>query len=199
MYFGTVFDLLFVSLYLDTEKKYSTGDLFWRIKEKICDFFRLFYWRLFIGKIGKGSFIKDGFRIIGNPKRIRIGSNFKIWQNCILSVKNGEIIFGDNGLLGIGSLINASKGKVTIGNNVAIAPNVQIFSYSHHYDKGKSVTECYNISDVVIEDNVLIGASAVILPGVIIGTGSVVAAGSVVNKSVERNSIVGGIPAKKIK
>jgi galactoside O-acetyltransferase len=181
------------------DNKYFVGDLFWRIKEKLCDYSRLLYWKLIIGKIGKGSFIKDGLRIVGNPKRIKIGKNFKIWQNCILSVKNGEIIFGDNGLLGIGSIINASQGKVIIGNNVAIAPNVKIFSYSHHYDVGKNSTECYKIADVIIEDNVLIGVSAVILSGVIIGKGSVVAAGAVVNKTVEENSIVGGIPARKIK
>jgi acetyltransferase-like isoleucine patch superfamily enzyme len=179
-------------------KKYYTGDLFWRIKEKCCDYFRIFYWRLLISKIGKGSFIKDGLRIIGNPRRIKIGSNFKIWQNCILSVKNGEIEFGNDGLLGIGTVINASKGRVIIGNHVAIAPYTQIFSYSHHYEEGTNNNECYKVADVIIEDNVLIGAGAIILPGIIIGKDSVVAAGAVVNKSVAASSIVGGIPAKKI-
>jgi acetyltransferase-like isoleucine patch superfamily enzyme len=180
------------------ENKYYIGDLFWRIKERLCDYFRLFYWRLFMGKIGKGSLIKDGLRIVGNPKRVRIGKYFKIWQNCHLSVKNGEIVFGDNGLLGVGSIINASKGRVIIGNNVAIAPHVKIFSYSHHYDNAKNTNECYNVADVIIENNILIGAGVIILPGVTIGTGAVIAAGAVVNKSVEANSVVGGIPAKKI-
>lgn len=181
-----------------SENKYSTGDLFWRVKEKLCDYFRLLYWKIIIGKIGKGSFIKDGLRVVGNPKRIIIGKNFKIWQNCVLSVKDGEIKFGDNGLLGIYSLINASKGKVVIGDNVAIAPYVKIFSYSHHYEEGKKTNECYKVEDVIIGNNVLIGAGAIILPGVTIGEGAVIAAGAVVNKSVESNSIVGGIPAKKI-
>jgi maltose O-acetyltransferase len=180
------------------ESKYFIGDLFWRIKEKLSDYLRLIYWKLVIGKIGKRSFIKDGLRVVGNPKRISIGNNFKIWQNCQLSVKEGRIIFGDNGLLGIGSLINASKGKVIIGNNVAIAPHVKIFSYSHHYESGKNANECYKIMDVIIEDNVLIGAGSIVLPGVIVKKGSVIAAGAVVNKTVEENWVVGGIPAKKI-
>jgi len=179
-------------------KKHFTGDFFWKAKEKICDYLRLTYWRLLIGKIGKGSFVKDGLRIVGNPKRIRIGSKFKIWQNCLLSVENGEIIFGDNGLLGISSIINASSGKVMVGNNVAIAPHVKIFSYSHYYEPGKNTNECYKIADVIIGNNVLIGAGAIILPGVTIGEGAVVAAGAVVNKDVEKNSIVGGVPAKVI-
>ena len=181
------------------ENKYFIGDFFWRIKEKLSDYLRKFYWLFFIGSIGKGSFIKDGFRVVGNPKRITIGQNFKIWQNCHISVKNGEVKIGNNGLLGIGTIINASGGKVIIGNNVAIAPYVQIFSYSHHYESGKNANECFNVLDVKIEDNVLIGAGAVILPGVNIGKGAVVAAGAVVNKSIEEHCIVGGIPAKKIK
>ena len=180
------------------DNKHFIGDPFWKFKEKIFDYTRLAYWRLIIGKIGKGSFIKERVRIVGNPKRIRIGKNFKIWQNCHLSVQNGEIEFGDNGLLGICSLIIASEGKVTIGNNVAIAPHVQIFSYSHNFAAGKNINDNSIVSNVIIEDDVFIGAGAIILPGVTLGKGSRVAAGSLVIKSVKKNSIVGGIPAKKL-
>jgi len=179
------------------DNKY-TGDLFWKIKERLFDYSRLIYWRFMIGKIGKGSFIKDGLRVVGNPKRVKIGKNFKIWQNCHLSVQNGEIELGDNGLLGTGSLINASEGKVTIGNNIAIAPHVKIFSYSHDFEAGKNINDLPKIASVIIEDDVFIGAGAVILPGVTIGKGARIAAGSVVINSVKENSVVGGIPAKTL-
>ena len=52
---------------------------------------------------------------------------------------------------------------------------------------------------VVIEDDVWIGARSVILPGVKIGTGSIIAVGSVVKKDVEPFSIVAGAPAKLVK
>ena len=52
---------------------------------------------------------------------------------------------------------------------------------------------------VIVEDEVLIGANAVVLEGVRIGKGSVIAAGSVVTKDVPPNSVVAGIPAKFIK
>ena len=50
--------------------------------------------------------------------------------------------------------------------------------------------------NVMIEDDVWVGARSIILKGVTIGRGSVIAAGSVVNKDVPRYSIVGGVPAK---
>ena len=51
---------------------------------------------------------------------------------------------------------------------------------------------------VIIEDDVWIGARSVILPGVKIGTGSIIAVGSVVTKDVEPFSIVAGVPAKLV-
>ena len=52
---------------------------------------------------------------------------------------------------------------------------------------------------VKIGSKVWIGANVTILPGVTIGDGAVIAAGAVVNKDVEPNTVVGGVPAKFIK
>lgn len=180
--------------------KFIVGDIFWRIKERSFDYLRLIYWKLFLGKIGKGSFIKDGVRVVGNPKRIELGNNFKIWENCFIAVGlNANIRIGNDGLLGVGTYINCSEGNFIIGDGVAIAPYCKFFTYSHHYTPGKKVSESYKIADIVIEDDVLIGSGATILPGVTIKRGAVVAAGAVVTKDVDSYSIVGGIPAQKIK
>ena len=52
---------------------------------------------------------------------------------------------------------------------------------------------------VTIEDDVLIGANAVVLEGVRVGKGAIVAAGAVVTKDVEPYTVVAGTPARKIK
>lgn len=52
---------------------------------------------------------------------------------------------------------------------------------------------------VEISDDVWIGCGCRVLSGVVIGKRSIVAAGSVVNKIVNSNIIVGGVPAKEIK
>jgi len=109
------------------------------------------------------------------------------------------------------------KQGMTIGENCSIQPGV-VFDYSHCWiiKLGNKVTiapEAYllandasskniigytKVGSVTIEDNVFIGARAIILPGVTIGENSIVAAGSVVTKSVDEDCVVGGNPAKFI-
>jgi acetyltransferase-like isoleucine patch superfamily enzyme len=56
-----------------------------------------------------------------------------------------------------------------------------------------------DLAKIVIKKNAWIGAGAIILPGVTVGKNAIVAAGAVVNKDVADNTIVAGVPAKKIK
>jgi acetyltransferase-like isoleucine patch superfamily enzyme len=53
-------------------------------------------------------------------------------------------------------------------------------------------------SPVIIEDDVWIAASCVILPGVTIGKGAVIAAGAVVTKSCQAGAVVAGVPGRMI-
>ena len=90
-------------------------------------------------------------------------------------------------------------GKVTIGKNVMIAPNVSIYTAGHpvHPDSRNSGYE-YGIP-ITIGDNVWIGGSVVILPGVTIGNNAVIGAGSVVTKGIPDNAIAAGSPCKVIR
>lgn len=84
---------------------------------------------------------------------------------------------------------------ITIGNNVTIAPEVYLLA---HDASTRRVLGCTKVGKIVIEDNCFIGARALIMPNVTIGENSIVAAGSIVTKNVEKNTIVGGNPAKFI-
>ncbi len=90
-------------------------------------------------------------------------------------------------------------GKVTIGKNAQIAPNVSIYTAGHpiHPDSRNSGYE-YGIS-ITIGDNVWIGGSTVILPGVTIGNNVVIGAGSVVSKDIPDNKIAVGNPCRVIR
>ncbi|WP_057912990.1 acyltransferase [Peribacillus muralis] len=84
---------------------------------------------------------------------------------------------------------------IKIGNNVTIAPEAYILA---HDTSTKRLIKYTKVANVIIEDNVFIGARSIIMPGVTIGKGSLVAAGSVVTKSVPEESVVAGNPAKII-
>jgi len=90
-------------------------------------------------------------------------------------------------------------GKVTIGDNAQIAPNVSIYTAGHpvHPDSRNSGYE-YGI-DISIGDNVWIGGNTCILPGVHIGNNVVIGAGSVVTKDIPDNMIAVGNPCRVIR
>jgi len=174
-------------------------DILFKLKYKLSDIYLRIFWKLQLGSLGSGSLLRSKTRVLGNPKRIKIGSCFKIYENCIIAIGKGQIEIGNNGLLGVGTYINCGNEKLKIGNGVAIAPYCKIFTYSHHYHSSDEIIDSYKTGDVIIEDDVLIGTNSVILPGVTIGRSSIVAANSLVIKDVEPFAIVAGSPAKVIK
>lgn len=116
-------------------------------------------------------------------------------KNGLIMKKNVSIRCRDNANLNIGenvyfnnNCILTCRNKIIIGNDVSIGPNVCIFDHDHDYNaidrKHSFVT-----GEIIIEDNVWIGASSVILKGTHIGKNSVIAAGTVVNCDVPENSI----------
>lgn len=110
-----------------------------------------------------------------------------------------NVTFGERVSLNRNTMITA-KAPITIGNHVLIGPNVVINSGNHGYASKETPMDSqgHTLSPICIEDDVWIGANAVILSGVTLGKGCIVGAGAVVTKDVEPYSIVGGVPAKKI-
>jgi len=180
-------------------KKYFVSDLLSKIKYKWLDYYLKIKWLFLLGKLGSGSFVRSNVKVIGNPRRIYIGNNFKIYQQTVLAIGKGEIHIGNNGLIGVGTYINCGNEKLLIGNGVAIAPYCKIFTFSHHYEINCEIINSYKTGNIIIEDDVLIGTNTVVLPGVTIGRSSIVAANSLINKDVAPFTIVGGSPAKFIK
>ncbi|MBO7426805.1 MAG: sugar O-acetyltransferase [Clostridiales bacterium] len=90
-------------------------------------------------------------------------------------------------------------GKVRIGENVQIAPNVAIYTAGHplHPDSRNSGYE-YGI-DITIGDNVWIGGNTCIMPGVTIGNNVVIGGGSVVTKDIPDNMLAVGNPCRVIR
>lgn len=115
---------------------------------------------------------------------------------------------GDNVIIGMNCTF-VDCNKISIGNNVLIASNVQIYTSTHHTDKETRLNKNWKEEGVPyfrtfalpvkINDNAWIGGGVIILPGVEIGENAVIGAGSLVTKSIPANALAIGSPCKVIK
>jgi len=113
--------------------------------------------------------------------------------------KNSFIRIGDRTFIGRNSVLNCNS-RIKIGDDCLIANNVTIVDLNHSTSlKSVMRSQPCVAEEIIIGNDVWIGANSVILKGVIIGDGSIIAAGSVVNKSIPKNEIWGGVPARFIK
>jgi maltose O-acetyltransferase len=132
--------------------------------------------RQLLGRCGKQVMINPPF-YCDYGYRIEVGENFFAnYNTCMLDT-----------------------GKIVIGDNCFLAPNVSIYTAGHplHPDSRNSMYE-YG-ADVTIGDNVWIGGNTVICPGVTIGNHCVIGAGSVVTKDVPDWSLAAGNPCRVIR
>lgn len=140
-------------------------------------FLRNLAWRLLLKQCGSGVFF-DHRVYIKFPWLVSLGSD--------VSVNRGvEFYCG---------MLDGSR--VLIGSNVRIAPNVKFHAAGHDPDDPLLMD---NGGDIIVGDDVWIGAGALILQGVHIGRGAVIAAGSVVSRDVPEHCIAGGVPARVIR
>lgn len=141
--------------------------------------------------IGEGS---------GSDQRLRLDA----WDEFLGDKFIPEIIIGENVSIQKDCHIGAID-KIVIGNNVLIASKVYISDHSH----GKITKEAlslppskrklYSKGPVIIENNVWLGEGVVVLPNVTIGENSIIGANAVVTKSIPKNSVVAGNPARIIR
>lgn len=135
-----------------------------------------------------------------HPWTVHLGARCVLQPDVWLNVGDPQacLRIGEFTFIGRGTEIEVSR-RVTIGKGTLIAPGVFITDHSHALALGTPMfRQPCAAADVVIGDDVWIGANAVVLRGVTIGAGAVVAAGAVVNRDVEPYAIVGGVPAKPI-
>ncbi|HCX65078.1 MAG TPA: 2,3,4,5-tetrahydropyridine-2,6-dicarboxylate N-acetyltransferase [Eubacteriaceae bacterium] len=125
-------------------------------------------------RIEPGAHIREG---------VQIGKNCVIMMGAVINI--GASV-GDGTMVDMNAVIGA-RGQ--LGKNVHLGAGAVV----------AGVLEPPSSTPVIIEDDVMIGANAVILEGVVVGKGSVVAAGSIVTKDVPENCVVAGSPAKVIK
>jgi acetyltransferase-like isoleucine patch superfamily enzyme len=135
--------------------------------------------------------------------RIMIGAGSKLYEFAVIRAVggSGDVTIGERCMINPHCVLYSGSG-IAIGNDVALAPGVQIVPANHAYHRRDIPIAQQGFlpskGGVRIGDDVWIGANAVLLDGAEIGKGAVIAAGSVVGGTVPPYEIWGGVPARKI-
>ena len=116
-------------------------------------------------------------------EQVEIGANAVIMMGAILNI--GAVV-GEGTMIDMGAVLG---GRATVGRHCHVGAGAVL----------AGVIEPASATPVIVEDNVLIGANAVVIEGVHIGENAVVAAGAVVIEDVPANMVVAGCPARVIK
>ncbi len=129
-------------------------------------------------KCGDNVSVHDSVYLL-NPDKLSLGDNVSIHPMCYIDAAGG----------------------IEIGNDVSIAHNATILSTTHTFEDIKVPIKDQEVKyeKTKLMDDIWIGCKATILSGTVVGSGVVIAAGSVVNKNINNNTVVAGVPAKKIK
>ena len=125
-------------------------------------------------RIEPGAIIRD---------QVSIGKRAVIMMGAIINI--GAVV-GEGTMIDMGAVLG---GRATVGKNCHVGAGAVL----------AGVIEPASAKPVVVEDDVLIGANAVLIEGVHVGEGAVIAAGAVVIEDVPAGSVVAGVPARVIK
>jgi acetyltransferase-like isoleucine patch superfamily enzyme len=186
-------------------------------------FLRSKLYPLLLGKVGKGVIFGTNV-VLRHPYKIYLGDRVVIDDNCVLDAKgtnNKGIFLGNDVFVGRNTIIYCKDGDIFIGDNstisfncdifsanlVKLGENVQIAAYTflnggtHSFDRTDIpvINQERSGKQIIVADNVWLGANVKILDGVTIGKDAIVGAGAVVINDLPPFCIAGGLPARVIR
>lgn len=131
----------------------------------------------FLSGMGEKNNIQGGLTLI-TPEKFCLGSNCEIAQGVFITAGGG----------------------VRLGDWVGIGPDAKIWSVNHRYSDPDTpwILQGWEYKEVIIEDDVWIGANSFIMPGVHVGKGAIISACTVVSKSVPPYAVMSGNPGRVV-
>ncbi len=150
--------------------------------------------------LGDNVDLKSNIEIrLYEDSRLEIGNNTKIDDGVrIISANNSLVKIDNDTVVGYNSVINAGS-NIQIGKKCLISGFVYLQSSSHGINKSQFIKDQkHTYEEILIKDDVWIGAHSIILKGAKISKGAIIGANSVVKNYVNEYSIVAGSPSREI-
>jgi acetyltransferase-like isoleucine patch superfamily enzyme len=182
---------------------------------------KLLYPRL-LGACGRNVVFGQNV-VLRHPRKIRIGDNVVVDDNCLLDAKgdaNRGIQIGSGVFLGRNTILSCKNGDIELGDRTNIGFNCEVFSASrvvlgadsllaaycyivggdHDFsDTSKAVLEQGRVSKgVTVGEGVWMGSGAKVLDGVSVGRHAIIGAQAVVRDDVPDYGVAVGVPAKVV-
>jgi acetyltransferase-like isoleucine patch superfamily enzyme len=139
------------------------------------------------------SYLIRRLGFMGDNARILNGA--RIWGGKLLRIGNDSVIAEENTIS-----LGPGKSIMQIGEKCLIGPQCFFRNANHRFDSLEIPIrdQGHESRDIVVGNNVWIGARCVILGGTNIGDNTVISSGSVVSGEIPPNVIAAGIPARVI-
>ena len=137
---------------------------------------------------------------VAELRQARRGTGVRISPTA--SFANGRnIVIGDRVHIGAGCYLwgGPGRGRIVLGNDVLIAPNVMLTAANYRFNDGSPVTDqAMDEADILVGADVWLGYGCVVLAGATIGDGAIIGAGSVVRGTIPARAIAVGSPARVV-
>lgn len=146
---------------------------------------------------GRNIFARFTLKVLSGIARFTIVPRLRIMLYRLMGAKIGKDVF-----VGLDCILDSSFPElITIEDDVVTSFRIMIICHGIATESPEKAPGKNDriVAGVTLKKGCYIGAGAIILPGVIVGEHAVVAAGSVVTRNVESYTLVGGVPAKKIR
>ncbi len=144
--------------------------------------------------LGKGIVAGSGFSVASDLTNtyVNIGADFRVRDNFHITLGHeGKLRIGERCFFSNDSSVNC-LGDITIGNDCQFGEQVLLYDHNHKFKSTDLVIseQGYNIGSIRIGNNCWIGSQVVILKDVVIGDNVVIGAGCVIHQSIPSGTVV---------
>jgi galactoside O-acetyltransferase len=150
---------------------------------------------------GAAPWVGPGLGLAGLDN-LSFGGSFSAGRDCIFETSAGVIEIGERVGFNHRVLLIADYGRIAIGDDTIIGPNVVMRSANHAFDLDDDRPvrdQGHHPGDIVIGRGAWIGAGVILLAGAVVGDGAVIGAGAVVKSVIPPYSLAAGVPAKVLR